>query len=221
MEGDMWAARLLSKRQYAVHSMLDQHFTVDDVEGDEELRPDFACPYCFEGLDLLSLCSHLEDEHFSESRPVLCPVCAAKVGKDMISHITVHHGNLFKFQRRRKFRRPGITSHSGFPFSGKDMNQAHLQALLGACSPARTGSGIPDLFLSTLVCNMPISEIDDSSKLSLDNSDSVSLATSTAPAELSAECSLTAEEREQKLEEASVRSKFVRQLFLSTLWAEA
>jgi hypothetical protein len=38
------------------------------LEVEEEARPDFPCPYCYEDFDIGSLCSHLEDEHSSESK---------------------------------------------------------------------------------------------------------------------------------------------------------
>nr|DAD21046.1 TPA_asm: hypothetical protein HUJ06_022509 [Nelumbo nucifera] len=40
----------------------------DDFEVEEEVRPDFPCPYCYEDYDIASLCSHLEDEHPFESK---------------------------------------------------------------------------------------------------------------------------------------------------------
>ncbi|KAH8511828.1 hypothetical protein H0E87_009124, partial [Populus deltoides] len=43
-------------------------FNIDDFEVEEEARPDFPCPYCYEDFDIGSLCSHLEDEHSSESK---------------------------------------------------------------------------------------------------------------------------------------------------------
>lgn len=41
---------------------------IDDFDMEEEVRPDFPCPYCYEDFDIASLCSHLEDEHSCESR---------------------------------------------------------------------------------------------------------------------------------------------------------
>lgn len=41
---------------------------IDDFEVEEEVRPDFPCPYCYEEFDIASLCSHLEDEHSCESK---------------------------------------------------------------------------------------------------------------------------------------------------------
>ena len=41
---------------------------IDDFEVEDEVRPDFPCPYCYEDFDIVSLCSHLEDEHSCESK---------------------------------------------------------------------------------------------------------------------------------------------------------
>lgn len=35
---------------------------------EEEVRPDFPCPYCCEDHDIASLCAHLEEEHPFESK---------------------------------------------------------------------------------------------------------------------------------------------------------
>lgn len=42
--------------------------SLDDFEVEDEVRPDFPCPYCYEDFDIASLCSHLEDEHSCESK---------------------------------------------------------------------------------------------------------------------------------------------------------
>ncbi|KAF5188386.1 Dehydration-induced 19-like protein, partial [Thalictrum thalictroides] len=72
MDSDLWTSRLAAaKRQYNLqhhhNSQLDR-LSIDDFEVEEEVRPDFACPYCFEDYDIASLCSHLEDEHPFESK---------------------------------------------------------------------------------------------------------------------------------------------------------
>eukprot|EP00249_Psilotum_nudum_P012300 c23707_g2_i1 orf=270-689(+) len=41
-----------------------------------------------------------------------CPICSAKVGNDLVGHITLHHGHLFKMQRRRRLRKAGAASNS-------------------------------------------------------------------------------------------------------------
>jgi hypothetical protein len=49
----------------------DQLINLDDVDGDEDMRPEFSCPYCDEDFDIMSLCSHLENEHCFESKPAV------------------------------------------------------------------------------------------------------------------------------------------------------
>ncbi|KAG5530409.1 hypothetical protein RHGRI_025380 [Rhododendron griersonianum] len=41
---------------------------IDDFEIEDAVRPDFPCPYCYEDFEIVSLCSHLEDEHLFESK---------------------------------------------------------------------------------------------------------------------------------------------------------
>lgn len=46
----------------------ERQINLDDVDGDEDLRAEFSCPYCYEEFDITALCSHLEEEHCFESR---------------------------------------------------------------------------------------------------------------------------------------------------------
>ncbi|KAK3023042.1 hypothetical protein RJ639_044832 [Escallonia herrerae] len=77
MDSDFWTTRLAAaKRQFTLqnhhlNSQLDR-LSIDDFEVEEETRPDFPCPYCYEDFDIGSLCSHLEDEHSSESKVTVC-----------------------------------------------------------------------------------------------------------------------------------------------------
>jgi hypothetical protein len=36
---------------------------MEELDMDEEVRPEFACPYCYDDHDVASLCAHLEEEH--------------------------------------------------------------------------------------------------------------------------------------------------------------
>jgi len=36
---------------------------MEELDTDEEVRPEFACPYCYEDHDVASLCVHLEEDH--------------------------------------------------------------------------------------------------------------------------------------------------------------
>ncbi|KAJ0791555.1 putative protein dehydration-induced 19 [Helianthus annuus] len=95
------------------------------------------------------------------------PVCSVKVTRDMLSHISLQHGHLFKLQRRRRLRRVGSQTLS---LLGRDLREAHLQVLLGGSSGgyrlSTTTSSDP--FLSSLVLNFPNSEAEEIAKSNLD-----------------------------------------------------
>ncbi|KAJ9690505.1 hypothetical protein PVL29_012920 [Vitis rotundifolia] len=99
MNTDFWASRLAAaKRQYALQhhhntSQLDR-LSIDDFEVEDEARPDFPCPYCYEDYDIASLCSHLEDEHSCESRVTSCQLPSSQalslLGRDLLeAHLQV------------------------------------------------------------------------------------------------------------------------------------
>ncbi|KAJ0946622.1 putative drought induced 19 type, zinc-binding protein [Helianthus annuus] len=226
MDSDFWTARLAAaKRQFTMqhhhHHQATSHLdrlNVDDLEAEEEIRPDFPCPYCYEDFDMGSLCSHLEDEHSCESRTTICPVCSVKVTRDMLSHISLQHGQLFKLQRRRRLRRVGSQTLS---LLGRDLREAHLQVLLGGSSGgyrlSTTTSTSSDPFLSSLVLNFPASEAEEIAKSNLDQT---SLKTPQHIWKSSFDPSLSSEEREKRLRQATGRAVFLQDLLVSTLLAD-
>ncbi|XP_024389433.1 protein DEHYDRATION-INDUCED 19 [Physcomitrium patens] len=222
MDGEFWTARMsTSKRHHTLQpsqSLIDRHLNLDDVDGDEDLRAEFSCPFCYEEFDTTALCPHLEEEHCFESRPAMCPVCAVKVPKDMVGHISLQHGHLFKMQRRRRFRRAGVPSNATLSLLGKELREAHLQALLGGTSRSSGLSSATDPLLSSMVYNVPISETEDPPKPTVVVEEQpAKLSSLSQQSKASAESSLTAEELEEKRKHANMRAKFVQQLVLSTL----
>ncbi|RYR65585.1 hypothetical protein Ahy_A03g011525 isoform A [Arachis hypogaea] len=222
MDSEFWTSRLAAaKRQYALqhhHPHLDR-LGMDDFDLEEEVRPDFPCPYCYEDFDIASLCSHLEDEHSCESRVTICPICSVKVARDMLSHITLQHGHL------RRLRRVAIPNSQTLSLLGRDLREAHLQVLLGGSGGYRSSNSstvsnaATDPFLSSLILNFPACEAEEISK-SVVTSAEESSAKNTAPSHIwksSFDPSLSAEEREKRMRQAAGRSGFVQDLFLSTL----
>ncbi|ESR62639.1 hypothetical protein CICLE_v10016529mg [Citrus x clementina] len=146
MDSDFWTSRLAAaKRQYTLQqhhhqsSQIDR-LSIDDFEVEDDVRPDFPCPYCYEDFDIASLCSHLEDEHSCES----------------------------KVTRRRRLRRVAIPSSQALSLLGRDLREAHLQVLLGGSgyrsSNANISNAATDPFLSSLILNFPSSEAEEISK---------------------------------------------------------
>ncbi|XP_031132187.1 protein DEHYDRATION-INDUCED 19 homolog 4-like isoform X2 [Ipomoea triloba] len=214
MDSDFWTSRLAAaKRQFNLQhhnhghrhhpnaqltSQLDR-LSIDDLEVEEEVRPDFPCPYCYEDFDISSLCSHLEDEHSCES----------------------------KVTRRRRLRRLAIPSSQALSLLGRDLREAHLQVLLGG-SGYRSGSAksssaaTNDPLLQSLVLNFPGSEADEISKSLVSSIEDTNSKNATPQHiwKLSFDPSLSSEEREKRIQQATGKAIFVQDLLASTLLAD-
>ncbi|XP_038882145.1 protein DEHYDRATION-INDUCED 19-like isoform X1 [Benincasa hispida] len=244
MDSDFWTSRLAAaKRQY----MLQHHHQtsnldllgIDDLEMDDDARPHFPCPFCYENFDVMSLCSHLEDEHSCETRVTVCPICSVKVMGDMLSHITLHHGHLYKLQRRRRLRKIAIPNSQALSLLSRDLREAHLQVLLGSSGYRTSTTNVPsathDPFLSSLILNYPASEVEDISKSMLTSADDTS-SENVLPSPIwksspsnsvglynysslvtSFDPSLSQEEREKRMRQAIGRAGFMRDMLFSTL----
>uniref|UniRef100_A0A0D6R7I4 Drought induced 19 protein type zinc-binding domain-containing protein n=1 Tax=Araucaria cunninghamii TaxID=56994 RepID=A0A0D6R7I4_ARACU len=225
MDAELWAARLAAaKRQHSLHHSQSQfdRLSVDGFEVEEDVRPDFSCPYCYEDYDIASLCSHLEDEHPYESKLAICPVCNTKVGRDMLNHITAQHGHLFKIQRRRRLRRVAVPHGSTLSLLSRELREAHLQVLLGGGSFRSTNnssSTVADSLFSSLAFNFPGSEAEEIAKSATSTVEDTSAKVKTTSQQWKAcnEPSLSSEERAQKIKQATLRANFVQQLVVSTL----
>ncbi|KAK8564801.1 hypothetical protein V6N12_058383 [Hibiscus sabdariffa] len=73
-----------------------------EIYGEDDIREEFPCPFCLEYFDIVGLCGHIDDEHPTEAKNGVCPICAVRVGVDMVAHITLQHGNSRMRKRMRK-----------------------------------------------------------------------------------------------------------------------
>ncbi|XP_052203494.1 protein DEHYDRATION-INDUCED 19-like isoform X1 [Diospyros lotus] len=233
MDSDFWASRLAAaKRQFTLQNHHQHHgfqldrLNFDEFEVEDEVRPDFPYPHSYEDFDLASLYSHLEDEqHACESKVAVCPICSVKVVTDMLSHITLQHGHLFKLQRRRRLRRVAIPNSQALSLLGRDLREAHLQMLLGGggyhSSNANSSANAvtTDPFLSSLILKFPTSESEDISKSVASGAEesSTKSATSSHLWKTSFDPSLSSEEREKRMRQAAGRAGFLQDLLVSTL----
>ncbi|KQJ94593.1 protein DEHYDRATION-INDUCED 19 homolog 4 [Brachypodium distachyon] len=234
MESDLWISRLMAaKRQYALQRAQHQQATTashqdrfgyDDIEPEDEVRPDFPCPYCYEDHDITSLCAHLEDDHPFESKVVACPVCSARVSKELLDHITLQHGYLFKLQRHHRLRRVAIPSNHALSLAGRDLQETYLKVLLGnsnRSSGTNTSSSVTDSLLSSLVINLSSPEGEDTTKSSASAVVENSWLRRSIPSKTlktSPESNLSHEERERRRRRAAVKASFVQHLLVSTLF---
>ncbi|KAL6845391.1 hypothetical protein ACP4OV_024886 [Aristida adscensionis] len=249
MDSQHWISRLAAaKRFYAAQlghvddmqgmgmemGMEEVVMGMDD-DGDMEMEmalelgdatwPDVACPYCYEDHDVSSLCIHLEEDHPYEPHAAPCPICSQKITRDMLNHITIQHGYLFKNGHRS--RRYIIPESHAISLVGRDLRSSHLQALLGGGHSHRssntTATNISsDPLLSSFGLNFASPDALGPSKPSSSVPDGASVhkETPAQPWESSIDSSLTSEERAQKRKQATDRATFVQGLVLSTLFGD-
>ncbi|BBH06506.1 Drought-responsive family protein [Prunus dulcis] len=74
--------------------MDDMFMGFEEFDGDDDIREEFPCPFCSEYFDIVGLCCHIDEEHPVEAKNGVCPVCAMRVGVDMVAHITLQHGSI-------------------------------------------------------------------------------------------------------------------------------
>ncbi|NP_001131679.1 Protein DEHYDRATION-INDUCED 19 3 [Zea mays] len=247
MDSEHWISRLAAaKRYYAA-----QLGRVDDVpgmgteevemevedDGDMEMElemalelgdatwPEVACPYCYEDHDVASLCIHLEEDHPYEPHAAPCPICSQRITRDMLNHITMQHGYLFKNgHRSRRFIVP--ESHA-ISLLSRDLRGTHLQALLGGGHGHRSNNAVTtnissDPLLSSFGLSFSASDAPEPSKSasSIPDGTAIRKETPVQPWESSIDSSLTSEEREQKRKQATGRATFVQGLVMSTLFGD-
>uniref|UniRef100_A0A0A9D4H1 Di19 C-terminal domain-containing protein n=1 Tax=Arundo donax TaxID=35708 RepID=A0A0A9D4H1_ARUDO len=146
------------------------------------------------------------------------------VTKDMVNHITMQHGYLFK--NRRRLRRFVIPGSQALSLLSRDLREAHLQVLLGgghrSSNHSSTANISADPLLSSFGLTFPTSDAEETSKSTVSIPDDATIVkeTPTRAQKLSIDVSLTNEEREQKRKKASIRATFVQDLLLSTLFGD-
>ncbi|CAA2957204.1 Hypothetical predicted protein [Olea europaea subsp. europaea] len=177
MDVDSWAARLssASKRyQFALQCRsgikghgLDSEMLMgfDEMDLDHDIREEYPCPFCSEYFDIVRLCYHIDDEHPAEAKNGVCPICVMRVSVDLVAHITLQHGNVYKMQRKKKSRKAG--SHSIHSLLRRELREGNLQSLFGGSSSIVSSSNAaPDPLLSSFIVPM----VDDFGNAQLNSS---------------------------------------------------
>ncbi|KQK06724.1 protein DEHYDRATION-INDUCED 19 homolog 2 isoform X1 [Brachypodium distachyon] len=238
--GDAWGRSSSSSSSAArrLQSRYDLYMGFDEADaGGEEVEARGAeaynCPFCGEDFDFVGLCCHIDDEHAVEAKSGVCPICATRVGMDLIGHLTMQHGSYFKMQRRRRVRKVSSGSHSLLSLLRKDLRDGNLESFLGGSSyVSNPPAAAPDPFLSSLICSLPVAEpskdfhSDSSDKTFLLNKfpDEKTVERLLNPfsdvkmcfALFRAETSLSEKDQKERVQ----RSEFARGLVLSTIFDE-
>ncbi|TMW88690.1 hypothetical protein EJD97_018232 [Solanum chilense] len=211
MDSDSWNRIFTSSsRRYQPRSEIRN--LGEEYDGEDETRPEFLCPFCAEDFDIVGLCCHIDDEHAVEAKNGICPVCAKRVGTDLVGHITQQHGNILKVQRRRRFRRGGTSALS---ILRRELREGSLQSILGGSSHLVSSSTTdPDPLLSSFIHNTTLAnEIPDVQPLSSIKQSSKKESTLENSSERNVEQSPLSDKDQ---EEKARKSKFVQGLLLST-----
>ncbi|EOA13996.1 hypothetical protein CARUB_v10027128mg [Capsella rubella] len=189
-----------SLRRYQSRSDL----CLGDVEGEDDSKAEFMCPFCADEFDIVGLCCHIDVNHPVEAKNGVCPVCTKRVGLDIVGHITTQHGNVFKVQRRRRLRRGGYSS--AYLTLKKELREANLQPLGGSSTFTPSSNIDSDPLLSSFMFKpppaIPISEEDSVAQVSPKDT----------PISNARQVSLSNEDQEK-----AKKSAFVRSLLWSTM----
>jgi hypothetical protein len=184
----------------------------EEIDMDDDIREEYPCPFCSGYFDIVGLCCHIDDEHPVEAKNGVCPVCAMRVGVDMVAHITMQHGNIFKMQRKRKSRKAG--SQSTLSFLRRELREGNLQSLFGGFScMVSSSNAAPDPLLSSFILPMvedyesvPSRSSTDSTLVNKSTTDSMSERKAQQPP-------MSIKDQEEKTK----RSDFVQGLLLSMM----
>ncbi|KAG7533527.1 Drought induced 19 protein type zinc-binding domain [Arabidopsis thaliana x Arabidopsis arenosa] len=139
-----------SSRRYQSRSDL----YLGDVEGEDDLKAEFMCPFCADEFDIVGLCCHIDVNHPVEAKNGVCPVCTKRVGLDIVGHITTQHGSVFKVQRRRRLRKGGYSS--AYLTLKKELREANLQSFGGSSTFIPSSNIDSDPLLSSFMFKPPL-----------------------------------------------------------------
>nr|KYP47275.1 Protein DEHYDRATION-INDUCED 19 isogeny 7 [Cajanus cajan] len=176
MDSNSWRLSAPSRRYHSRSDLL-----VEEIEGGDDYRSEFLCPFCAEDYDVVSLCCHIDDHHPIQAKNGVCPICG-KVGGDLVGHVTTQHGNFLRIsfwqvavffyffnlklqsfsvtrtyvQRKRRVRKGGSTS----PISmlKKELREGALHSILGGSSHIVPSASEPDPLLSLFMFNHVVAD---------------------------------------------------------------
>ncbi|KAK7379020.1 hypothetical protein VNO80_04472 [Phaseolus coccineus] len=215
--------RSTASRSY--QSRLKSHFAelfvdFDEVNGDEDFRWAYPCPFCAEDFDLLELCCHIDLDHPTEAKSGICPVCTVWIGSNVVDHIAAQHGNLFKISflicmiGMLKSKCHKDESYPDLSFSRKGEPDEHWQSFSAGLSPGMsTSNKSSDPWLSFLY---GASAVDESENVLPDSSSEISVEevhSSDKVLERDVQPYLSDKDQIEKAQ----RSKFVQGLLMSTI----
>ncbi|KAH0849876.1 hypothetical protein HID58_096010 [Brassica napus] len=209
MDSSSWINHpsVISSRRCQSRSDLLYGGGYEDLEGEDESKSEFICPFCADVFDIVGLCCHIDEEHPVEAKNGVCPVCTKRVGLD-ISECVSFLDERFYVQRRRRLRKGGYGS--AYLALKKELREANLQSLLGGSTRFTSSTNLDsDPLLSSFMFSSPSTKsvtpvVEGTSATKLSLKESLKREIQEAP--------LSGEDQEK-----SKKSEFVRGLLLSTM----
>lgn len=147
---DFWGSRVHpAKHHHHFHNFQSGHLNNSEnhltMDGDDDVRAWFPCPFCYVEIEIPVLCCHLQEEHCFDLKNTVCPICAANLGKDAIAHFTTQHVHSIK--RRRKSQKSGLWSNG----------VSHTREMVDRGNMHETTADP----LSAFLCNVPFSDLQE------------------------------------------------------------
>ncbi|VVB15223.1 unnamed protein product [Arabis nemorensis] len=228
MDSDSWSDRLASaSRRYQLDflSRSDTFLGFEEIEGEDDFREEYACPFCSDYFDIVSLCCHVDEDHPMDAKNGVCPVCAVKVSSDMVAHITLQHANIvfhsltkYYGTRKRKSRRGG--AQSMLSILKREFPDGNFQSLFDGSSRVISSSSssniAADPLLSSFISPMADDFFISESSLCAETSSAKKTLNQGLPERFSRNVekqSLSAEDHREKLKQ----SEFVQGILSSTI----
>lgn len=205
-----WASRVSAAKHLIFNS--DNHMNTSDLQGDDESRAYFPCPFCYVEIELRVLCNHLQEEHCFGLINAVCPLCASNLGKDPLEHFTMQHSHSVK--RKKRSQKSDFWSNCPTITIGQDFREVTSffdSNLIREKSNVRDPD--PDHHLSQFLTSIPLldpkADLDDRS--STTTASLVDEITSHRPA-------ISKEYSEQDYEERGRKAAFAQELILSVIF---
>ncbi|XP_038989780.1 protein DEHYDRATION-INDUCED 19 homolog 6-like [Phoenix dactylifera] len=175
---------------------------------DDDTWEYFPCPFCYVDVQILSLCNHLQEEHCFDMKNMVCPVCAANPGKDMIEHFIVQHSQLLK---RRKSQKTSVWTNNSSMVEKEPYDVCSFQVASANCQGEAPPDSAPDPLLLSFICSIT------SPNMNSPEEDSADVGPTSLHGQ-SLEPSISHEVLEQDYEEQIQRAEFVQQMLISTIF---
>lgn len=141
----------------------------------------------------------------------MCPVCATRVGMNMVAHIMTQHSSVFKSHHRLKLRKG--SNLSSFK---KEFQDGHFHSLLSrSSSNVSSTKAAPDPLLSFLSCVGPPYHRSESMKSA--TSTEMSLEEISSNEQMLDKIVLQSPSSDKDLVEKAKRCEFVQGLLMSTI----